>query len=272
MEEAPFPVADEHDPEDHGRKRYWVPLEQSSGASSLPVPGWLWHIVFLFLISAFVAMVLVTSHVRNHPPSTLFRASRPERRIRSVRETKQAGVSASKTDSDRERKENHEAMKTEKATAERSREQAKPEADRVRTTPKAPPAPKLSRKPADQKEPPLQKVDRAGILEMIRQDPGRIYLDNQLALGELTFSLRNLSPTYGLELYVENSEDTRKTYYFPKVLIGKQEAVFEGTVLAPGGSLYGYADVPGLRNGMSVWIEISAVGAGSRKEKVKLKW
>jgi hypothetical protein len=163
-------------------------------------------------------------------------------------------------------------MKTEKVAVEKSKKPARPEAGPTRATVKASPVSKTSGEPANQKMLPTRKVESIDVLEKIRQDPARIYLDNQFAMGDLTFALRNLSPQYGMELYVKNSVDTGKTYYFPNVLVGKQEAVFEGTVMAPGSSLYGYAAVPGLKNGMTVNIEFSAVGAGSRKEKVKLKW
>ncbi|OGR79888.1 MAG: hypothetical protein A3B80_01130 [Elusimicrobia bacterium RIFCSPHIGHO2_02_FULL_39_36] len=108
-------------------------------------------------------------------------------------------------------------------------------------------------------------------LEMIRKDSKRIYIDKKIIVGELTFYIRNVSE-YGIELYVSNGENSSKTYYFPKVEAEGSVSKFNGTVLTPSGSSYGWVIVPNIRSKNRLSFQFSSVGGVTRTESVKLEW
>lgn len=108
-------------------------------------------------------------------------------------------------------------------------------------------------------------------LEIIRNDPKRIYLDKKIIAGELTFFIRNVSE-FGIELYVSNGENSSKTYYFPKVEVGGSVSKFYGTVLPPSGSSFGWVIVPNVRTKNRLSFQFSSVGGETRTESIKLEW
>ena len=128
--------------------------------------------------------------------------------------------------------------------------------------------------PASMSDPVLPRAKpprQQNILDAIRKDPARSYVEKKYEVGDLSYEVRNVSEL-GMELYVENSPYARITYYFPAVIVDGFKAQWESTVLSPGKGTWGWVEVPNIRNKPKVSIEMSAVGGGKLKEKVKLDW
>lgn len=109
------------------------------------------------------------------------------------------------------------------------------------------------------------------VLDLIRQDPGRIYVDAKYVEGDLTFSFRNASD-HGIEIYVENNPNSGRTYYFPKVIIEGNVSQFEDRVLSPGKGTFGWISIPQIRERKKLKCDLSAVGCDTRRETLKLDW
>lgn len=113
------------------------------------------------------------------------------------------------------------------------------------------------------------------VLDEIRKDPSRTYIDQEIRFGEVSFHFRNVGAK-GMEIYVVSDSDARKTYYYPKVIYddGKDyvTANFESDILTQGKGIYGYIAVPNIKEKNKVELKFSVVGGESGKDTVKIKW
>lgn len=110
------------------------------------------------------------------------------------------------------------------------------------------------------------------LLDQIRSDPNRIYVDEFVKLGSLSFGVRNVSPQYGIEVWVSADEYLSSPVYYPKARVGHVEADFEGQMVTPGQKYFGSVPMSDLKSKKSVNINFSAAGVPEKKVTVKLKW
>ncbi len=107
------------------------------------------------------------------------------------------------------------------------------------------------------------------LLTDIRSDPKRIFIDEELIVGDLTWTAKNLSPGKGLEVWVENSRNALNTYYVPYVQFGGGKASFDCNVLAPGSKGVAALPVSSLREKFLV-IKVGATGSVSKNWRIRL--
>ncbi len=271
--EKPLPLVKDQQEDGSKRKATWVPLDRPQNEQTFNA-GWLWHLLSLLALAAFVSVIYLSSSLKNHPnPMSLLKWKIPERR------TQMKPVAES------EKKEETQS-KSMLPTLSKLFQKLKPGADHaVQRSPDIGKPPVLSAQSANPvpvtHEPILTHTDKfeqsernrppENVLEKIRKDPRRIYLDKKFVFGDLSYEIRNVSE-HGIELYVSNDEDAQKTYYFPKVIVGDSISQFEGSVLAPGKGSYGWIRVPDIKQKRKLSFEFSAVGGERRKESLKIGW
>lgn len=112
---------------------------------------------------------------------------------------------------------------------------------------------------------------KISLLTLIRNDPNRIYIDQEFIVGDLTWLFRNATDS-GIEILVTNRNESLRTYYFPKVIVDGSESVMEGRVLAPGQKVFGVIPYSDLRKKDELRITLKTVGMADKKVKVNLIW
>ncbi len=267
-------------------KTRWLSLERKQKATPI-ITGWMVHVVVVMSFVALCGSGVVMYFNKTAPLEPKLSVSKASRRVVKGKSADSAS-SPAKADA---KKPPEELSTREKlfgwmkkkpdAKVEKVATKQKPQvATRTRASDTVPesvrsaspsataaePVPELAAPPV-RKKPPRQQ----NILDAIRKDPARIYVEKKYEVGDLSYEVRNVSEL-GMELYVENSPDARITYYFPAVIVDGFKAQWESTVLSPGKGTWGWVEVPNIRNKPKVSIEMSAVGGGKLKEKVKLDW
>lgn len=109
-------------------------------------------------------------------------------------------------------------------------------------------------------------------LDLIRSDAERIYVEDSLHVGQLTFGVRNISPRYGIEVWVAGDEYFSGTIYYPSARVGHIKAAFEGQMVSGGQKFYGSIPVSDLKGKKYIDIFFSAAGIPEKKVTVKLEW
>jgi hypothetical protein len=120
---------------------------------------------------------------------------------------------------------------------------------------------------------PVGRVDEIikveSLLDEIRSDPKRVFIDEELIVGDLTWTAKNLAPGKGVEIWVESSRNSINTYYVPYAQLGTAKASFDCKVLSPGSK--GVAALPiGFIKGKSLTIEVGATGSISKNWRIRV--
>jgi len=109
------------------------------------------------------------------------------------------------------------------------------------------------------------------LLSKIRKSPSRIYLDQSFTLGELTWTFRNATDE-GVEFLVTNRSEATRTYYMPRIVADGQESIMEGSVVAPGQTVFGVFPAEKLKQRKELRLTLQAAGTAEKKVKVNLPW
>lgn len=117
----------------------------------------------------------------------------------------------------------------------------------------------------------VQKPVTESLLDRIRKDPNRIYVDEEFTVGDLSWAFRNATD-FGIEFLISSRNEALKTYYFPKASVDGYETIMEGSVLAPGQRIFGVIPYTGLKNKDELRITLQSGGGVDKKVKVKLSW
>ena len=271
--EKPLPLVKDQPEDGFKRKATWVPLDRPQNEQTFN-SGWIWHLLSLLALATFVSVIYLTSSLKNHPnPMSLLKWKIPERhtQVKPLTESEKKEEPQSKGILPTLTKIFKKLKPGDDHATQRSQDMGKPP---VLSAQPAQPVP-VTLEPiltqTNKVEQSEHKSQPENILEKIRKDPRRIYLDKKFVFGDLSYEIRNVSE-HGIELYVSNEEDAQKTYYFPKVIVGDSISQFEGSVLAPGKGSYGWIRVPDIKQKRKLTFEFSAVGGERRKESLKIDW
>lgn len=263
------------DKQDDGSKRKaaWIPLDRPQNEQMFNA-GWIWHLLSLLALAAFVSVIYLSSSLKNHPnPVSLLKWKIPERRtpVKPMAESDKKEEPQSGTILPTLTKILQKLKPGANHAAQRSQGTDKPSVLSAQAPKSAPGTLEPVLTHTDKIEQTESRKPSENALEKIRKDPRRIYLDKKFVFGDLSYEIRNVSE-HGIELYVSNDEDAQKTYYFPKVIVGDSISQFEGSVLAPGKGSYGWIRVPDIKQKRKVTFDFSAVGGERRKESVRIDW
>lgn len=118
----------------------------------------------------------------------------------------------------------------------------------------------------------IEIPSKVRLIESIRTDPKRIYVEDTLQYNKVTFGISNISPKFGVEIWVRADDYVPSIIYFPKARIGNVEGSFEGQMLSAGQKFFGTIPLLGLNSKTKVDVYFSAANVPERKVTVKLEW
>ncbi len=240
---------------DTNLKNFWAPLYVGKRVRSFS-SAWIWHILIVIgFISLCFAYLSTKQYYKGSPKMTILKRSAVYKSIDSSKYQDTINQRLKFTENSRLdviKKDSHSIKRVNSLT-------------------------KNGKHKIDGKEPAIivsveqRYVPIEGPLELIRKDPKRIYLDKMFVIGDLTYSIRNVSEQ-GIELYISNNPNSIKTYYFPKVEAEGSVSHFNGTIIPPSGNAYGWIIVPNIKDKRKLDFRFSSIGGESKKESVKLEW
>jgi len=247
------------------RKRFWVPLFLYKERPSF-LPSWLSHLFFVLITGTLIASILLISGIKHE-----FHA------LTMIRTHKFYDPKDASKEEPNSKKINNSALQIfnssqilKHISSKLVHPISKPKAEASENSIKEEMTAKINDDQFLSYQVPVVAIE-SSIIEKIRSDPKRIYLDKSFIVGDITFEFRNASE-HGIEVYAYNQNRSGKTYYFPKVVIGGAESSFDGGVLVPGSGRYGWVVVPNLRGKHKILAQLSVAGGDKIKQHINLDW